>query len=263
MAWFYRRSAKQATAVAAAALSESTPAAIGIRTGVRDVEDGVAESGPFGADQDGDAVAGDDVVDRDGGRIGGHREELPAVQRLQLVGEVLRAGVGERERRAHGDAQRSPGQRVGARVVEDQPVEAERSGVADDRADVGRVVDRLEHDQPGRARCEGGHTRACGALEQRHDRVRVPEPGDEATDLDAARRRPGRGGCRRGAERARCRRVPPRERIPTPAPVRSPGHPRRRTARRRRRRASRCDWRAPARSAGTAGTADRPGPRSE
>ncbi len=185
--------------MAAAAFSESTPSAIGIRTGV-EMSSRSALS-PARSDPISTATRStrDDLVDRRGGHVGRHRQQLPTVERPQLVAEPFRSGMGERERGPHRDAQRSSGERVGTGVVEDEAIEAECRGVADDRADVGRVVDRFEHDEAGGVRGELGDARPRRSLEQGDDRVWVAESGHEAAHLDApAVHRAGqRGGERR------------------------------------------------------------------
>ena len=96
MTWrsFYRRRAKHATAVAAAALSESTPPAIGIRTGVASASSSSlnpARSEPIRMA----ARAGRSrsSIDR-GVRVGRQGENLEAVEGAQFVGEVAASGRG-------------------------------------------------------------------------------------------------------------------------------------------------------------------------
>ena len=178
MAPFYprMRSSQQAMAVAAAALSESTPAAIGIRTAVaseRSGSDSPERSEPISTAA---RTPGVDGVERRGIGIGCHREEVDVGQRRDVVVQRGGASVGERERSAHGDAQRSPSERVGAGVVEDQTVPAEPCGVADDGADVCRVVDGFEHDETAATSGELGDARAGGSMEECDHRLGHAEP---------------------------------------------------------------------------------------
>ena len=172
--------------------------------------------------------------------VGRQRQDLESVEGAQIVGEVARPGVGECERGPHRHPQRSPGERVGARVIEDQAVPAERCRVADDRADVGRVVDGFERrrgDRPsaassatvGRAGRSNSATMRCGYPSPvTTRRTSIAAAVDGAAEFAGERRHvvdvDERGdGDAAGRER----------------PARSRGRPRRRTARRRRRRASR------------------------
>ena len=156
--------------------------------GWRDGEQLLAQPGTLRSDQDRDAFRRHDVVDRR--RPTGRGSSPAAASRSsdrELVGEAGRPGVGEREGGAHRHAQRSSGERVGARVIEDQSVEAERRGVADHRADVGRVVDRLEHDQAGRLRRR---------VRRRSDGV-AARTGPRSGADSRARSRAGGSRCRR------------------------------------------------------------------
>ena len=68
--------------------------------------------------------------------------ELPARSVVRAWGSANTVPIADPERPA--------GERVGAGVVEDQAVPAERGRVADDRADVGRVVDGFDDHEPRR-----------------------------------------------------------------------------------------------------------------
>ena len=189
MAPFYprMRSSQQAIAVAAAALSESTPAAIGIRTAVaseRSGSDSPERSEPISTAA---RTPGSTVSSGAASASGVIAKRFTSVSDAMSSNSVGGAGVGERERSAHGDAQRSPSERVGAGVVEDQTVPAEPRGVADDGADVCRVVDGLEHDETSATSGELGDARASGPMEERDHRLGHAEPGHDAADFVATR----------------------------------------------------------------------------
>ena len=190
---FYRRNAKQATAVAAAAFSESTPSAIGIRTGVASVEQFVAQPGPLRSDQDGRAVGrADGRRSSTAVRVGRHRVELQAVEErasssarcvVRAWGSANAVPIATRsDRRASGSAL------VWSRISPSQPNAAALRMIEPTLAGLSTASSTTRR-RPMSASC--GDRRAGRALEQRHDRVRVPEPGDDPAHVDRRRRRRG------------------------------------------------------------------------
>ena len=90
------------------------------------------------------------VVDVGGLLVGGQGQQPVArpADRFQALGPRFQAGVRDREDRAHRHLHRAPVQRVGAVRREQDRVHAEGGGAAEDRADVGVVVDRLHDHHP-------------------------------------------------------------------------------------------------------------------
>ncbi len=126
------------------------------------------------------------LVDRARLRIGCQGQEVETLEGAQFVGEMACAGVGERERGADGHTERSSGERVGAGVVEDQAVPSEGRGVADDRADVGRVVHGFDDDETIGRFGDLRDRRTGRSFEERDDAVGIPEPGHDTAHVHAA-----------------------------------------------------------------------------
>ena len=187
------------------------------------------------------SLAGVDVVDRHRGRIGRHRQQLPAVERPSARRRGAWCGRGGARTRfpsRRGAIGGRAGRRWCGRGSGRRIRTRQRCGSPSRRWPGCRPPRARRGVSPRAASC--GDARSWWALEQRHDRVRVAEPGDEPADLDAAAVDGAGERWQRAAGRVRCRRVRRPGRSRRRVPARSRGHLRRRTVRRRRRRASRC-----------------------
>ena len=154
------RVAQNATAAAAATLSESTPPLIGIRTATSAASSAAVLMPSPSAPSIRASFAGEPLASRatSSSRLTasspqgqGSDGEARLAQPVQSIRPRLEPGPGHLEDGPHADPHRAPVQRVGAPRGDQDGVDAEPGGAAEHRSDVRVVGDVLQHRHPAGA----------------------------------------------------------------------------------------------------------------
>src|SRR5690606_10677796 len=148
------------------------------------------QSGAFGPEQHRyPTLLGVGFPQRDGvgARGEGQDPEVVVFEQFEVFGPAVQAGEGHAEHVAHGDPDAAPVQRVGAAGAEQDAVDAEGGGVAEDGAEVLVVADAFQHCEAARVGDQVGGLDGRGAVGHgQHSAVEV-EADDFGHDFGGGR----------------------------------------------------------------------------
>ncbi len=104
--------------------------------------------------------------------VRGHRDEteVAGTQFVETTGPLVELGERHQQGMTHRDANATPVQRVGAALTEQDGVDAEAGGVAEDRADVLVIVDAFEDRHGARGLDDVRHREHLGGVARRRGR---------------------------------------------------------------------------------------------